>query len=46
MSALVPTPTHRALLVDNYDSYTYNLYHLLAAANGGACPAGGAFFAC
>lgn len=27
----------RTLLVDNYDSYTYNLYQLLAEVNGG-CP--------
>jgi para-aminobenzoate synthetase len=26
----------RTLLVDNYDSYTYNLYQLLAVVNGGA----------
>ena len=25
----------RVLLVDRYDSFTYNLYHLIAAANGG-----------
>ena len=24
----------RTLLVDNYDSYTYNLYHLIAAVDG------------
>eukprot|EP00898_Chlorokybus_atmophyticus_P000726 jgi/Chlat1/1654/Chrsp127S01900 len=28
----------RVLLVDNYDSYTFNLYHLLAAANHGVTP--------
>lgn len=27
-------PIH-TLLIDNYDSYTYNLYHYLAEANGG-----------
>jgi para-aminobenzoate synthetase len=27
-------PLVRALLVDNYDSYTYNLYQLMAVANG------------
>lgn len=26
----------RCLLIDNYDSYTFNLWHLLCAANGGA----------
>mmetsp|Transcript_2142 Transcript_2142/g.14094 ORF Transcript_2142/g.14094 Transcript_2142/m.14094 type:complete len:836 (+) Transcript_2142:1597-4104(+) len=29
----VPRPIH-TLLIDNYDSYTYNLYHYLAEANG------------
>ena len=24
----------RALLIDNYDSYTYNLYQLIAEVNG------------
>lgn len=28
----------RVLLVDNYDSYTYNLAHLLASASGGKLP--------
>ena len=28
----------RTLLVDNFDSYTFNLYQLLAQANGGAAP--------
>ncbi len=25
----------RALLIDNYDSYTYNLFQLIAEVNGG-----------
>jgi len=25
----------RSLLIDNYDSYTYNLFQLLAEASGG-----------
>lgn len=28
----------RTLLIDNYDSYTYNLAHYLAEANGGVPP--------
>jgi para-aminobenzoate synthetase len=28
--------TVRTLLVDNYDSYTYNLYQLISSVNGGA----------
>lgn len=28
-------PPLRCLLLDNYDSYTYNLYQLLAVVNGG-----------
>lgn len=31
----------RCLLLDNYDSYTYNLYQLLAAVNGGGGGGGG-----
>lgn len=27
----------KTLLIDNYDSYTYNLYQLLAKVNGGVC---------
>jgi hypothetical protein len=27
----------RPLLLDNYDSYTYNLYQIIAEAYGGAC---------
>lgn len=26
----------RTLLIDNYDSYTYNLFQLIAEVNGGA----------
>lgn len=35
----MPRPIH-TLLIDNYDSYTYNLYHYLAEANGGTRPLG------
>lgn len=31
---IMPAPT-RTLLLDNYDSYTYNLCQLLCAVNGG-----------
>lgn len=27
----------KTLLIDNYDSYTYNLYQLIAEVNGGEC---------
>ena len=27
----------RVLLLDNYDSYTFNLFQLLAEVNGGVC---------
>ena len=30
-----PQKALRTLLVDNYDSYTYNLYQWLAEVNGG-----------
>ena len=29
------SPTLRTLLIDNYDSYTYNLFQLIAEVNGG-----------
>lgn len=29
----------RTLLIDNYDSYTYNLFQVIAEVNGGASPA-------
>jgi anthranilate/para-aminobenzoate synthase component II len=29
----------KTLLLDNYDSYTYNLFQLIAEVNGGAAPA-------
>ena len=29
----------RTLLIDNYDSYTYNLFQLLSEVNGGAAAA-------
>ena len=28
----------KTLLIDNYDSYTYNLYQLIAEVNGGKLP--------
>lgn len=31
----------RTLLIDNYDSYTYNLFQLIAEVNGGAPGRGG-----
>jgi len=31
-------PPLRTLLIDNYDSYTYNLAHYLAEVNGGTAP--------
>lgn len=27
----------KTLLIDNYDSYTYNLFHLISEVNGGTC---------
>ena len=27
----------RTLLIDNYDSYTYNLHQILTEVNGGEC---------
>ena len=27
----------KTLLIDNYDSYTYNLFQLIADVNGGLC---------
>lgn len=38
-SMAVRTSPLRVLLIDNYDSYTYNLYHLIAV-----CNSGGTFF--
>jgi para-aminobenzoate synthetase len=32
--AAAPTPRVKTLLIDNYDSFTYNLFQLLAEANG------------
>ena len=34
------SPTLRTLLIDNYDSYTYNLFQLIAEVNGGELHAG------
>ena len=37
---LAPKRVLKTLLIDNFDSYTYNLYQLLAVVNGGkALPA-------
>ena len=33
-----PPPPLRTLLIDNYDSYTYNLAHYLAEVNAGVPP--------
>jgi hypothetical protein len=37
LAAMGPPARVRTLLIDNYDSYTYNLFQMLTEVNAGAC---------